>query len=409
MSHFEDTNTFFRQAARVMDLGDRIERLLLNPEREVKVEVAIEKENGDLAILSGYRIQHNRVRGPMKGGLRYHPQVDLDEVRSLASLMTWKTAVMNLPYGGAKGGIAFDPSEFTEKEKETITRKFVAEIHEFIGPTLDIPAPDINTNAQTMAWIMNEYSKFHGFSPAVVTGKPLELHGSQGREEATGRGVVIATREALRIGGDSLVGKTVAIQGFGNVGSHAARNYAEQGARVVAVSDITGGIFNPEGLDLAELQQHVRKNKGVMGFPGSDPLSNEEILLCDVDILVPAALGGVITRENAAQIRARIIVEGANGPTTPEAHEILVRQGKIVIPDILANAGGVTVSYFEWVQNIQKYEWDLDKVNTELDRKMTEAFRTISTLAQEKKLDLRTAAFIVAISRVGRATVLQGI
>ena len=410
MAGVEDVNHYFRQAARVLDLSPRVERLLVTPYREVKVDVSITLDNGELGTFIGYRVQHDKSRGPMKGGLRYHPTVDMDEALGLASLMTWKTAVVNLPYGGAKGGIAVDPATLSARELERLTRRFVQQIHDIIGPHRDIPAPDVNTNAQIMAWIMDEYSTIHGFSPAVVTGKPVELFGSRGREEATGRGVVWALEEMLtELGAGAVTGKRCAIQGFGNVGSWTARFLHERGAKVVAVSDVTGGVTSPEGLDIPALVTHARQRGSVAGFPGSDAVTNEALLTLDVDVLIPAALGGVLTKDNAKDVRARWVVEAANGPTTPEADEILQARGIVVLPDIYANAGGVTVSYFEWVQNVQQFTWDEDKVNAELHRHMREAYATIARVAREHRVPFRTAAFIVAIGRVGRATVLRGV
>lgn len=409
MNSFEQTTYYFRKAARVMDLGEHIENLLLNPYREVVVNMPLEMDNGEIRTFTGYRIQHNNTRGPMKGGLRYHPMVDLEESKALASLMTWKTAVVDIPYGGAKGGIRVDPKDLTEREMERLTRKFIQQIHENIGPMKDIPAPDMNTNAQVMAHIMHEYSKFYGHSPAVVTGKPLDLHGSEGREEATGRGVVYVTEEALRTQNRQIGGSSFVIQGFGNVGSHTCRLLHELGGKIVATSDVSGGIYNPDGLDIPALLAWVREHKTIKGFPGGDLVSNEALLMLPCDVLIPAALGHVITKDNASEIRASMIVEAANSPVTPEADEILDERGIMVVPDILANAGGVTVSYFEWTQNIQQFKWDLDKVNQELRRIMLRAFLTVYKLATEKKLSMRTAAFIVGIGRVGKATVLQGI
>ena len=410
MAGVEDVNHYFRQAARVLDLSPRVERLLVTPYREVKVDVSITLDNGELGTFIGYRVQHDKSRGPMKGGLRYHPTVDMDEALGLASLMTWKTAVVNLPYGGAKGGIAVDPATLSARELERLTRRFVQQIHDVIGPHRDIPAPDVNTNAQIMAWIMDEYSTIHGFSPAVVTGKPVELFGSRGREEATGRGVVWALEEMLTdLGAGAVTGKRCAIQGFGNVGSWTARFLHERGAKVVAVSDVTGGVTSPEGLDIPALITHARGRGSVAGFPGSDAVTNEALLTLDVDVLIPAALGGVLTKDNARDVRARWVVEAANGPTTPEADEILQARGVVVLPDIYTNAGGVTVSYFEWVQNVQQFTWDEDKVNAELHRHMREAYATIARVGREHRVPFRTAAFIVAIGRVGRATVLRGV
>src|SRR5687767_7114200 len=410
MSGFDAVNYYFRQAARVMELSPAVEKMLVTPFREVKVDVSITMDNGDLGTFIGYRVQHDRSRGPMKGGLRYHPTVDLDEALGLASLMTWKTAVVNLPYGGAKGGIAVDPAKLSARELERLTRRFVQQIHDIIGPHTDIPAPDVNTNAQVMAWIMDEYSKIHGFSPAVVTGKPVDLFGSRGREEATGRGVVFALEEFLKDAGTGEVrGKTFAVQGFGNVGSWASRFLHERGGRVVAVSDANGGVRNPDGLDIPKLIEHVKATRSVTGFTGTDAISNEELLLSDVDVLVPAALGGVITEDNANAVRARIVLEAANAPTTPRADEMLAERGVVVLPDIWVNAGGVTVSYFEWAQNIQQFSWEEERINNELARHMREAYATLARVVRERKVSFRTAAFIVAIGRVGRATVLRGV
>jgi glutamate dehydrogenase (NAD(P)+) len=410
MSGFEEVNYYFRKASRVMDLSAAVERMLVTPYREVKVDVSITLDNGELGTFIGYRVQHDKSRGPMKGGLRYHPTVDLDEALGLASLMTWKTAVVNLPYGGAKGGIAVDPNHLSPGELERLTRKFVQQIHEIIGPQTDIPAPDVNTNAQVMAWIMDEYSRLHGFSPAVVTGKPVELFGSRGREEATGRGAVFALEEYLTDAKQGEIrGKTFAIQGFGNVGSWAGRFLHERGGKVIAVSDVKGGVQNPDGLDIPRLIAHQKAQNTVTGFPGSDPISNDDLLLLPVDVLVPAALGGVITEANVKDVRARLILEAANAPTTPEADEALVKRGITVLPDIYVNAGGVTVSYFEWAQNIQQFTWEEDKVNAELHRHMRDAYATLARVVRERKVSFRTAAFIVAIGRVGRATVLRGV
>jgi glutamate dehydrogenase (NAD(P)+) len=410
MSPIQEVNYYFRQAAKVMDLSPSVERMLINPYREVKVDVSIHLDNGDLENFTGYRVQHDRSRGPMKGGLRYHPTVDMEEAQGLASLMTWKTAVMNLPLGGAKGGIAVDPGKLSPSELERLTRKFVQLIHDIIGPHTDIPAPDVNTNAQVMAWIMDEYSRIHGFSPAVVTGKPVDLFGSRGREEATGRGVVFALEEYLR---DARAGeikdKTFAVQGFGNVGSWAARFLRQRGGKVVAVSDVNGAIHYRPGLDISSLVEHVKQNRSVVGFPGAEPIGHDELLALDVDVLVPAALGSVITPRNVNDIRARILLEAANAPTTPEADEALTTRGVVVLPDIYVNAGGVTVSYFEWAQNIQQFTWEEDKINAELQRHMREAWATLARVARERKVSFRTAAYVVAIGRVGRATVLRGV
>jgi glutamate dehydrogenase (NAD(P)+) len=391
-----------------MDLAERVQQLLITPARTVKVEVAIELDNGDLGNFTGFRCQHSNDRGPFKGGLRFHPALDEDHAEALASLMTWKTAVVDIPYGGGKGGINCDPRVMSQKELQRTTRRFVQQIHEIIGPQVDIPAPDMGTNATVMAWIMSEYSKFHGFSPAVVTGKPLDLHGSAGREEATGRGVMYACEEILRRLKEQIAGTTFSIQGFGNVGSHAARLLAQHGGKIVCVSDIGGAVHNPEGLDVLRLFKHVEQNGSVVGFDGGEAIDGEGVLTYGCDVLIPAALDGVITRENASEIRAKVVIEAANGPVLPEADEILESKGVVVVPDIYANAGGVTVSYFEWVQNLQSFRWEIDDINEKLRRKMSSAFETIYNLATRKKISLREAAFIVAIGRVGRATLYMG-
>lgn len=409
MNAVEAARKYFSQAADHIGLSQNMRKLLLTPKREAKVQIAMEMDNGEIGTYIGYRVQHDDARGPMKGGLRFHPEVDADEVVTLAQLMTWKTAVVNIPYGGAKGGIAVDPATLSRSELERITRRFIDNIHDMIGPDKDIPAPDMGTNAQVMAWAVNQYEKFHGFSPACITGKPLELHGSEGREEATGRGVVIVTEAVLKKLQRTLAGSTVALQGFGNVGSFAARIFHEAGAKVVGITDVAGGVWNPEGLDIPALTQWSSDHKGVNGFTGSDPITNEALLRADVDLLVPAALGGVITEEVARDVRAKIIIEAANNPTRAEADEIFHKRNVVVVPDILANAGGVTVSYFEWVQNRQHFNWDLARVRKELERVMVDSFERVWNLAQEKHLPLRTAAYIIGIGRVGRATVLGGI
>jgi glutamate dehydrogenase (NAD(P)+) len=409
MNPAEATNLYFKRAAKIMDVGERIETLLTTPLREIQVQIPIEMDSGEIKTFIGFRIQHDNARGPMKGGLRYHPQVDHDEVLSLASLMTWKTAVVNLPYGGAKGGIQCDPATMSPRELERLTRKFVDQIHDLIGPSRDIPAPDMNTNPQVMAWVMDQYSKYHGHSPAVVTGKPLDLYGSRGREAATGRGVTFITREILRDLGMNLRGARIAIQGFGNVGSHSARLLHDEGAKIVAVTDIRGGVKNPQGIDVPALFEHVKRHGSVQGFGGGTAIDNDQLLVTECDVLIPAALGGVLTRQNAPEIQTRVIVEAANGPTEPEADEVFEKRGIVVVPDILANAGGVTVSYFEWVQNIQQFIWEEDRVNQELEKIMKSAYEKVAQIAKSRKVPLRTAAFIVAIGRVGKATVLRGI
>lgn len=409
MQAFEATNRYFHEAADLLDLSDNMRAFLINPMRELKVEVTIKLDSGEIGNFFGYRVQHDNKRGPFKGGLRYHPEVDMDDARGLASLMTWKTAVTNLPFGGGKGGINCDPSKLSEGELERITKKFVEQIHDFIGPDKDIPAPDVGTNAQVMAWIMSEYNKFHGYHPAVVTGKPVELHGSEGREAATGVGVTIITREFLKRQNQQIAGSTFAIQGYGNVGSHLARELHQHGGKVVAVSDVFGGIYNPEGLPIPDLDHHFAAERKVTTFGGGKPVSNEELLLLPVDVLIPAALGGVFDAKTARAVKAKAIVEAANGPTLPEADEVFRARGIPVVPDILANAGGVVVSYFEWVQNLQNFRWSLDQIRREQEARMVEAFVSVFDEMQSRGITMRTAAFLVGIARVGRAWYLGGI
>jgi len=408
-SAFEAAEQYFEEAAAVLDLSSSMRTLLMTPEREIKVQVPIKRDNGEIATFVGYRMQHNSARGPMKGGLRYHHEVNADEVLALASLMTWKTAVVDIPYGGAKGGISVNIKEMSIDELERLTRRFVDELHDLFGPDKDIPAPDMGTNAQTMAWIMNQYEKFHGFSPACVTGKPVELYGAEGREEATGRGIGTLTLATLRKTKRPIESTMIAIQGFGNVGSFTAAYLEKAGGKVVAISDVSGGLLNRNGLDISAAIDWVKDKGSLAEFPGGERISNEELLALDVDVLIPAALGGVLTEDNAKDVRAKIIIEAANGPTTPEADAIFRKREILVLPDILANAGGVTVSYFEWVQNQQYFRWDLGRVREELEKTLTRGFDRVWATAEEKKVPLRTAAYLLAIGRVGRAEILGGI
>jgi glutamate dehydrogenase (NAD(P)+) len=366
-------------------------------------------DDGSIGHFIGYRIQHDDSRGPFKGGLRYHPEVDHDEVLSLASLMTWKTAVVGVPFGGAKGGVRVDPQLLSTRERERLTRRFVQQIREFVGPHRDIPAPDVNTNAEVMGWFFDEYSKFHGFAPAVVTGKPVALHGSQGREAATGRGCMVALEETLAAAGEKLEGQRVVVQGFGNVGSWVAKLLAARGAKVVAVSDVRGGIFAGDGLDPARVLAHARETGSVVDFPGSEAISNDDLLVTSCDVLVPAALGHVLTRQNAPHVKARYILEGANGPCTAEADQILQERGIVCIPDIFANAGGVTVSYFEWVQNLQNFSWDEERVNAELQKVMKRTHAELRAVMQQHGISMRCAAFVKALTAVKEATLMRGI
>lgn len=408
MNALAATNRNFKLAARLLGLDSKLEKSLLIPFREIKVECTIPKDDGTLASFVGFRVQHDNARGPMKGGIRYHPEVDPDEVNALAQLMTWKTAVANIPYGGAKGGIGCNPSDLSISELERLTRVFTQKIHDLIGVHTDVPAPDMGTGPQTMAWILDEYSKFHGYSPAVVTGKPIDLGGSLGRDAATGRGVLFGTEALLKECGKSIAGQRVVVQGFGNVGSWAAQLISEQGGIIVAVSDITGAVKNSNGLDIPSLIKHVRETRGVKGFKGAEAIDPNSILVEDCDILIPAALGGVINRDNAKDIKAKFIIEAANHPTDPEGDEILAKKGVVVLPDIYANSGGVTVSYFEWVQNIQGFMWDEEKVNSELKTYMTRGFKDVKEMCKTHSCDLRMGAFSLGVNRVARATLLRG-
>jgi glutamate dehydrogenase (NAD(P)+) len=409
LTPFEAVNFQLDCAARRLELPDHLQVALKTPYREVMVEIPLVDEDGRFRTFHGYRVQHNYARGPMKGGLRYHPGVDLDESRALASLMTWKTAVVDLPYGGAKGGIDVDPKTLRRGEVERITRTFTERIHPFIGPNEDIPGPDMNTDGQVMAWIVDEYSKFHGFTPAVVTGKPLEVGGSPGRISATGRGVAVITARAAASVGLELEGATVAVQGYGNVGSWSARFLTELGAKVVAVSDVDGGVFAGDGLDLDRLDALAEAGESVVALERAERITNEDLLKLDVDVLVPAAVGGVINRWSARHVGARLVVEGANAPTTPAGDAVLEERGVTVVPDILANAGGVTVSYFEWVQNLQQFRWPAARVDQELTTIMETAYDAVAAMAAAKGTSLRTAAFMVAIQRVARAVQVRGV
>jgi glutamate dehydrogenase (NAD(P)+) len=410
MNPIEATNYHFTQAARLLNLSDLAVRQLITPFREVKVEINVARADGTVGTYLGYRVQHDNSRGPFKGGIRYHHEVDAEEVNALASLMTWKTAVVNLPYGGGKGGVQVDAHTLTPAEKQAITRAFVEKIHDIIGDNIDIPAPDMGTNSETMAWMVDEYSKFHGWRPGVVTGKPVDLGGSLGRDSATGRGLLFAAECLFEQDGVALHQMRYAVQGFGNVGSWAARLFHERGAKIVAVNDHLGGVHNPEGLDIPALLEYSRTNRTVKGFPGATALPpGDAILGIDCDVLIPAALGNVLTRETARAVRARYVLEGANHPTTPEADEIFRNNRVTVLPDIYANAGGVTVSYFEWVQNLQSYYWEEDDVNARLRQRMRKAFADlVAKRKQYQTGDYRGAAFALAIERVFTATVLRG-
>jgi glutamate dehydrogenase (NAD(P)+) len=399
----------FDVAARLLGLDPGIWKVLTHPKRQITVSCPVQMDSGEIEVFTGYRVQYNITLGPAKGGIRYHPGVTLDEVTALAAWMTWKCAVAHVPFGGGKGGIIVDPNRLSRRELEALTRRYVAEIVDAIGPEKDVPAPDVNTNDQIMAWVMDTYSMHVGHtSTAVVTGKPIEMGGSLGRREATGRGVMIVIREAAKNLKLEIQGATVAVQGFGNVGSVSADLLSKIGAKIVAVTDWKGGVYNKNGLDITKMLDYARQHRSIDGFPGGDHLDNARLFELPVDVLIPAALENQITMENAPKIRARIIAEGANGPTTPDAHKHLHDRGVFVIPDILANAGGVTTSYFEWVQDRHGYFWEEGEVNKRLENKMVEAFEDVLSTSQRYKTDLRTAAYIVAISRVATVTKMRG-
>jgi glutamate dehydrogenase (NAD(P)+) len=400
----------FDIAADILDLEDGMRQILAHCQRELIVNFPVEMDDGSVEVFTGYRVQHNTGPGPSKGGIRYHEMVTLSEVKALAMWMTWKCAVVGLPYGGAKGGVSVNPKLLSQNELQNLTRRYTTEIQVMLGPNQDIPAPDVNTNPQVMAWIMDTYSMNVGHSvPSVVTGKPLGLGGSPGRNEATGRGCVYIAEEAAKVAGFSLDGANLVVQGFGNVGSAAAEIAAEHGARVTAVSDVRGGIYNPHGLDIPAVEAHAARTGSVIGFLDADEISNAELLELPCDILMPAALESQITSYNAPRIRAQMIVEAANGPTTPDADLILRDRGIMVVPDILANAGGVTVSYFEWVQAMQWFPWTLDEVNARLRTIMQEAFGRVYEQSVTRRVDMRTGALCMAVDRVAEFTRLRGI
>jgi len=400
----------FDHAADQLDLDPGLRKVLRVPKRELTVNFPVTMDDGHVEVFTGYRVQHNLSRGPAKGGIRYHQDVTLDEVRALSMWMTWKCAVVNIPYGGGKGGVIVDPKKLSMRELEGLTRRFTTEISPLIGPDRDIPAPDVNTNAQTMAWIMDTFSMHHGYTiSGVVTGKPIAIGGSLGRNEATARGAVFTLQQASRSRDLPLSGARVAIQGYGNAGSIAAALLAAEGSVIVAVSDSTGGIHNPNGLDPAKVSAWKREHGTVVGFPGSEEISNTALLEVECDILVPAALENQITDRNADRIQAKIVAEAANGPTTPEADAILFDRGVFLIPDILCNAGGVTVSYFEWVQDMQSFFWTEQRINESLKEIMDRAFEAVHSMSHRQEVDMRTAAYMVAVARVAEATTLRGL
>jgi glutamate dehydrogenase (NAD(P)+) len=409
MTAYEEVNWQYNKAAEALGIPEQHKAIMRNCYRELKVQITLHRDDGSLTEFFGFRVQHNGARGPYKGGIRYHPSVDMDEVRALASLMTWKTAVVNIPYGGAKGGVNCDPRQMSEKELQDLTRTFTRKIDMALGPYRDIPAPDVNTNAKVMTWLMDEYGRKHGYTPAIVTGKPVNLGGSRGRESATGLGVYFTTRHACGDFEMPLRGAKIAIQGFGNVGSWAAKYLHDAGALIIAVADADGAVRNDRGLDVPALINYAREKKTVSGFPEADVMNKDRIFSTECDILIPAALNGVITENNVGEINAKMVVEGANNPINPHADHILAEKGIPVIPDILANAGGVTVSYFEWTQNLQQFYWEESDIQKKLETVMDKAYADVTRMSKERKVPMRQAAFMVAIQRVYDAVLLRGI
>jgi glutamate dehydrogenase (NAD(P)+) len=409
VSNYEIVEHWFKVAAERLELADDIAAVMRSSYREVQVQVPVRLGDGKVHVFSGYRVQHNGARGPYKGGIRFHPEVDLDEVRALAELMTWKTAIVNIPYGGAKGGVNVDPSKLEPRELEAVARSFMDKIEKVLGPQRDIPAPDVGTNAQVMAWLMDEYGKLHGHTPACVTGKPIPLEGSFGREAATGRGVVQVFREAAPELDLDPGGSTFVVQGFGNVGAWAARLMQELGSKMVGVADAGGAIANADGIDAEKLADHVRGGGEVSDFDGEvDQIEPDDLVALECDVFIPAALGGMIHEDNADRMRCRMMVEGANSPTTPKADALLTEKDVVIVPDVLANAGGVVVSYFEWVQNLQHFRWSEDEVNQRLGEIMRQAFREVAERAQENDTAMRPAAYELGIERVVEAASTRG-
>lgn len=407
---FQNALASIDEGARIINCDPNVINRLKRPKRCIAVSVPVRMDDYTVKVFTGYRVQYNSTLGPYKGGIRYHQNVDMGEVVGLACLMTLKNSVMGLPYGGGKGGVTVDPTKLSRTEKQNLTRRFTSEIGPFIGPSKDIPAPDVGTDSQTMAWMMDTYSQESGYAqPGVVTGKPIEIGGSLGRTGATGLGAVYVAEKAFEKIGKSFKGATIAIQGFGNVGSHAALCAFERGAKVIAVSDVSGGIFNGDGLNIPQLMEYIKTNKIVKGFPQSQEISNEDLLLLACDALFPCALEGVIDNHNAEKIKAKMIVEGANGPVTNDATKILHKKGVFIIPDVIANGGGVVVSYFEWVQDIMSFFWDEDDINKRLQSIIVKAFETGFKMSQEKNIDMRAAAMAVAVQRLEKAMLLRGL
>ena len=408
MNAFDEVNLFFDRAADRLRMDDGMRDLLRKPWRELTVSVPVRMDDGTLRVLDGYRIQHNAARGPYKGGTRFHPRADINEVRALASLMTWKTAVVNIPFGGAKGGVQCDPGSMSESELNRLTRRYTVNIAHLLGVTRDIPAPDMGTNSQTMAWMMDAYGAIAGYTPGIVTGKPIELGGSVGRDAAPGRGAMYVMAEAARDLGFAVEGARVVVQGFGQVGSWAARVAHEMGCKVIAVSSVEGGIYDTRGLDIPRVAKHYGEGLRLADFPGADIVSNAELLEIDCDALVPAAVEGVIHDDNADRIKATVVVEAANHPVTPEADSILNERGVYVLPDILVNAGGVVGSYFEWTQNLYQHKWDVDEVNAELYKIMQSAYGAVWDVVRREGVTFREAAFLLGVGRVHHAATLRG-
>ena len=408
MSTFDEVNVFFDRAADRLGMADGVREMLRIPWRELRVTVPVRMDNGEIEVFTGYRIQHNGARGPYKGGVRFHPDADVEEVRALASLMTWKTALVEIPFGGAKGGVQCDPLTMSHGELNRLTRRYTQNIEHLLGVNRDIPAPDLGTNAQTMAWMMDAYGQIHGHTPGIVTGKPVELGGSVGRDSATGRGAIYVTIETAKDMNIDPAGARIVVQGFGQVGSWAARIAAEQGCTVIAVSDVDGGTFNSQGLDVEALVKLKDEGGSVQNFKGGESISNNDLLELDCDILIPAAIDRVIHADNAPRVKAKVIIEAANHPLTPEADDILNDRGIRIVPDILVNAGGVVVSYFEWTQNLYQHTWDMDRVNDELSKIMTRAFTSVKDRVQAEGVTYREAAFLIGLERVAHVAELRG-
>ena len=407
---FESAQKQLKKAIDVLKMGDDVYEILKNVNEYLEVSIPVRMDDGKIRVFKGYRAHHNNMRGPYKGGIRFHPDVNISEVKALASWMTWKCSVVGIPYGGAKGGVVCNPKEMSDTELERLSRGYIRAIGDFIGPKKDIPAPDVYTTPKIMSWMMDEFSKRKGYNaPGVITGKPVDAFGSEGRDEATGLGLYVITRELLKYRKIDPKKMKAVIQGYGNLGHVVADQYDKMGIRVIAASDSKGGIYNPDGIRPADIMAQKDKTGSVVGLKGTKQITNEELFTLKCDILVPCALENVITKENAPKIQAKFIIEGANGPTTPEADEILFRKGVTIVPDILANAGGVTVSYFEWVQNNMNYYWSKEEVNEKLDKLMKKAFKGVAELKDKHKVDMRTAAYILSVKRVAEAMKWRGV